>query len=363
MANIQDTDVIRHSISAFYAEHSKDLKRAQSLHEAAVIGLKAIAEDTWHDQETRTICDKQAEFHASRYHLIRSILDDNHENYLPLILPTTLSAEESINSTFKNEYLTIGLEESLMAEYLAKKEEDPDLVVPAQIKHLFTPITFPPYALTLDSNLPPRQYQITVDMDSTNYSHWLNAHPVDQPDQTCYRLRANRWGKAQFNNVAFYRATEFIMPCIDIKIETVAATGDKKLSAMKSRTIEYTGSNGPRATIERPEFVGKRIWASQKFTYAGRSFVWITPEGKGIMQLPTLYEVENDARNRFKEAEREVEGNELCWGDFKLGQGATATATATTTVTILGAIDQLFEELLLASQMTKLAILLFGHDI
>ncbi|KAF3307913.1 hypothetical protein TWF173_002107 [Orbilia oligospora] len=358
MACVQDIEVIRYSVSAFYSEHSKDLKTAQSLHEAAVIGLKAIAEDTWHDQETRTICDKQAEFHASRYHLIRSILDDNNSD-LPLVLPTTLSAEESINSTLKSERLAIGLEESLLSEYLAKKEDDPDLAVPAQIKNLLDSTALSPYTLTLDSSLLPKQYTIAVEMDSTNYSYWLNAHPINQPDQTCYRLRANRWGKIQFDNVAFYRATEFVMPCIDIKITPVSSTGDRKLSAMKNRTIEYTTSNNSKPTIETPEIMEKRTWCSQKFIYAGRSFVWITPEGKGAMQLPTLYEVENGVHVGLsvKESGYKVVGNELCWGYFKPGAGASAT------VTILGAVDQLFEELLLASQMTKMAIFFFGHDI
>ncbi|KAF3130420.1 hypothetical protein TWF703_008217 [Orbilia oligospora] len=332
MACIQDIEVIRYSVSAFYSEHSKDLKTAQSLHEAAVIGLKAIAEDTWHDQETRTICDKQAEFHASRYHLIRSILDDNNSD-LPLVLPTTLSAEESINSTLKSERLAIGLEESLLSEYLVKKEEDPDLAVPTQVQNLLNSTALSPYTLTLDSSLLPKQYTITVEMDSTNYSYWLNAHPINQPDQTCYRLRANRWGKIQFDNVAFYRATD--------------------------RTIEYMTSNNSKPTIEAPEITEKRTWGSQKFTYAGRSFVWITPEGKGAMQLPTLYEAENGVGLSVKEPGYKVVGNELCWGYFKPGAGASAAAT----VTILGAVDQLFEELLLASQMTKMAIFFFGHDI
>ncbi|KAK6344701.1 hypothetical protein TWF718_006661 [Orbilia javanica] len=358
MASIQDIEVIRCSVSAFYSEHSKTLTKAQSLHEAAVIGLKAIAEDSWHEQEIRTICDRQAEFHASRYHLIRSILDGSH-GALPFILPTTLSAEESINSTLKDRGPSISLEESLLAEYLAGKEEDPNLAVPARISHLLDPATLPPYIRSLDSNLPPKQYKVTIDMDSTNYTYWLNAHPLDQPDQTCYRLRANRWGKTQFDSVEFYRATEFIVPCIDIKISSVASTGDKNLSAMKSRPIKYTPSNSSRSIIENPDSLEKRTWGSQKFEYGGRSFMWITPEGKGDMQLPVLSEIGNgvdgivgSTRNAGSKS-----GNELCWGDFKPGKDAFAT------IGIVGGVDQLFEELLLAGQMTKMAIFLFGHDI
>ncbi|KAK6496897.1 hypothetical protein TWF481_001877 [Arthrobotrys musiformis] len=358
MASIQDVDVIRYSVCAFYAEHSGDLKKAQFLHEAAVINLKAIAEDTWHDQETRTICDKQAEFHASRYHLIRSVLDGDHET-LPFVLPTTLSAEESINSTLKNGRLTVGLEESLLGEYLAEKENNPSLVVPTQIKHLLDSTTPSPYTLALDPAPPPKEYKITVDVDSTNYSYWLNAHRLGQPDQTCYRLRANRWGKTQFESMSFYRATEFIMPCIDINISPVASTGDRKLSAMKSRSIEYNASSGSRPIIERPDPLERRTWGSQRFSYAGRSFAWITPEAKGDLQLPTLYEVENKVGSGNSNGEAKVIGNELSWasGVFKSGQDAFATAT------VLGGVDQLFEELLLASQMTKMAIFLFGHDI
>ncbi|RVD87037.1 uncharacterized protein DFL_005286 [Arthrobotrys flagrans] len=357
MASIQGIEVIRYSLSAFYSEHSKNLTKAQSLHESAVFGLKAIAEDTWHDQEARTICDKQAKFHASRYHLIRSILDENHEIDLPFVLPTTLSAEESMNCTLKNGDLAIGLEESLLAEYLVEKDENPDLAVPNQIKHLFDSTTLSPYALSLDSNLTSKQYKIAVDMDSTNYSYWPNAHPIDQPDQTCYRLRVNRWGKTQFENIAFYRATEFIIPCIDINITSVASTGDRKLSSMKSRSIEYTASNSSRAIVEHPNSLEKRTWGSQKFMYAGRSFVWITPEGKWDVQLPMLYEVENGMGDNTRKGGSKVVGNKLCWGGLKPGKDASAT------VTIVGGVDQLFEKLLFASQMTKMAIFLFGHDI
>ncbi|KAK6522924.1 hypothetical protein TWF281_002353 [Arthrobotrys megalospora] len=361
MASVQDIEVVRYSISAFYEEHSGNLKRAQSLHEAAVLGLKAIAEDTWHDQETRTMCDKQAEFHASRYHLIRSILDGSQEN-LPVILPTVLSAEESINATPSSGGLAIGLEESLLSEYLTEKSENPDLGIPSQIQHLVGPTTIPPYAPSLDSTLPPKQYKITVDIDSTNYSYWLNAHPIDQPDQTFYRLRASRWGKTQFENVAFYRATEFIAPCIDIKIAAVASTGDKELSAQKSRSIEYTTSNSPRPIVEAPAASGKRTWSLQKFGYGGRVFAWVTPEGKNSVRIPTLYEMESESEQsegNIEGGSEKVVGKKLCWGEVKSVAGMETHAT----VTVVGGTDQLFEEFLVASQMTKMAIFLFGHDI
>ncbi|KAK6340111.1 hypothetical protein TWF730_001882 [Orbilia blumenaviensis] len=359
MGSIQDVEVVRYSISAFYAERSKDLRKAQSLHEAAVIGLKAIAEDSWHDQETRTICDKQAEFHASRYHSIRSLLDggDETSHFVP---PTALSAEESINQKGKDGAIAIGLEESILAEYLEAKKENTELEAPAQIAHLFGSTIPSPYTLGLDPTFPPKQYKITIDIDSTNYSHWLNAHPADHPDRTCYRLRANRWGKAQFENVEFYRATEFVVPCIDIKIAAVASTGDKRLSALKSREIEYRSASSLRPIVEHPETSEIRAWGSQKFTYGGRAFAWITPEKKGDMQLPTLYEVGSEVEvpgQNSRKGRDSVVGNKLCWGDMKFGRDASVV------VTIAGSIDQLFEELLLGSQMTKVAIFLFGHDI
>ncbi|KAK6539197.1 hypothetical protein TWF694_009439 [Orbilia ellipsospora] len=353
MANVQDLDVIYNSGSAFIEEHFGNYDQALSLHEAAIAGLNDIAKTT-QDEETRSITRNQAQFHRRRLSLLRSVLQGENRN-LPVTLPTFQSAEDSI-LIGNNGKTAIGLEEPLLSRYLIDQFENPDLPPPSQIRHL-TQSAIPPYAPTLDPSLPTKKYSITVESDQANLSYLLKAHPADYPDQTFYYLRANRWGKEQFESVSFYRSAEFAKPCIEINIATVEPTGNKTFSSLKSRPIEFFTANSLRPVVEIPDNIGERPWGPQRFMYGGRQFAWVTPEGSNGLQLPVLYETDRvwlDPKNNMGKKEHTIIGKRLCWGSFKGGVDAT--------VEITGGVDQLFEELLLASQITKLAVFLFGHD-
>ncbi|EPS44420.1 hypothetical protein H072_1614 [Dactylellina haptotyla CBS 200.50] len=354
MANIQDSEIIHNSNSAFFEEHYGNFDEALSLHEAAISGLNSIIKNA-SGEETRSIAQNQANFHNSRLPLLRSILEQKNGS-LPVILPTFQSAEDSILSGCSGR-TAIGLEEPLLCQYLLERFENPDLSPPSQIKQLMQP-SIPPYAPTLDPSLPSKKYQIIVEADSLNSSYWLKAHPVGHPDQICYTLRASRWAKEQLDNVSFYRSTEFAKPCISVNIASVQATGNKAFASLKGRPIEYITANSIRPVVEMPDILEERPWGPQKFLYGGRNFAWVTPETLNGLQLPVLYETESvwSETKKNERKEHAVVGKRLCWGDFKSGIETAAT------VEIAGGVDQLFEELLLASQMTKLAIFLFGHD-
>ncbi|KAF3932689.1 hypothetical protein ABW19_dt0202960 [Dactylella cylindrospora] len=354
--DFEDLQVVQYSDSSFLEEHLGNFNKAYTLHEAAIASLRPIAEDH-KDKETRKIAKRQIEFHSSRLPILRSIIE-GHQELLPTVLPTSLSAEESLNTTHSG-YTAIGLEELLYTKYLIDSFEKPDIRPPSQIGYLLkNPV--PAYAPTLDPTLPPTKFNIGVDMDTTAFVYWFKAHPAIHPDQTFYVLRANRWAKTQFDDVTFHRSTEFATPCIDINIAPVQFTGNKYLSALKGRPMEYIPSNSLKPIQELPDRLEKRPWGPQRFTYAGRQFAWVTEDDK-MLQLPVLYETEKvwaDPSSKTGKKEHKVVGPKLCWGDYRAGFHLNTLAT----VEVAGGVDQIFTELLLASQMTKLAVFMFGHD-
>jgi hypothetical protein len=119
----------------------------------------------------------------------------------------------------------------------------------------------------------------------------------------------------------------------------------------------YTAS--PRVINETPDRSRKTEWTNRRFEYAGRRFVWVDNEKRANTAPQTLWEVAkvwDRPGSKTGKKEHETVGRRVCWGESVTGLKKMAV------IHMVGGLDQTFREYILASQLTKMAIVIFGHD-
>lgn len=95
-----------------------------------------------------------------------------------------------------------------------------------------------------------------------------------------------------------------------------------------------------------------------RFTYGGRRFVWVdSPSGQ--FGLPDLFEVKREwgkAGSKTGKREDERFGRKLAWGEAKIAMSKIGT------IHMVGGLDQIFREFILASVITRRLVYIHGHD-
>lgn len=107
--NAENVRLLQLCRGAFHAEHQRQFADAQRMHREAVAGLTKLVDDAgWRDRERKREARKQIKFHVSRAQVLQPILDGKKPG-LDVVLPTSLSREESLVTVGPNGQLPIGL--------------------------------------------------------------------------------------------------------------------------------------------------------------------------------------------------------------------------------------------------------------
>lgn len=178
--------------------------------------------------------------------------------------------------------------------------------------------------------------------------------------QTLYVLQAPKRSRYQIQQTTLHRSTEFLNPCARVLITPVRTTDALRPEYWKGRPLQVFGLTG-RPVTEQPDRLERVGWGPRRFSYGGRNFVWMTESGNGKDEYPpqTLYEVSKvwpKAGSRTGKKEHSVIGPKISWGEGKLGLSKCGK------ICIADGVDQLFREYILAVQLTRTAIVIYGHD-
>lgn len=173
--------------------------------------------------------------------------------------------------------------------------------------------------------------------------------------QTLYVLQAPKRRRYQLGIVTLHRSTNFTAPCVHVQIEPVRPERHSSIAILKGRSQKLYG-HSLRPVIEKQDRV-ERDWGNRRFHFAGREFVWETQ--KNPFTPDTLFEVERSwpkAGSKTGKREHKVVGRRLVWGELRTGMKKTGL------IHMVGGLDQVFVEYVLASQLARLAVISYGHD-
>jgi len=107
--NPEDQRLLELCRSAFHAEHRGQYAEAQNMHRDAVTGLVKLVDDTgFFDRERKRVARKQIKFHKARIEILQPVVGGQKPK-LDVVLPTSISAQESLVTIGANGRLPIGL--------------------------------------------------------------------------------------------------------------------------------------------------------------------------------------------------------------------------------------------------------------
>lgn len=223
------------------------------------------------------------------------------------------------------------------------------------MQHLFqNPVPF--YTPTLDASLPNETYHIYSSAETvflTGRIFYLKAKSATDEKQTLYVLQARKAPRCQIPLATLHRSTEFLTPCVQVQIQPVNF-GNSAYSCITGRAFTlHTLSK--RAIVELPDR-HEKPWANRRFSYAGRQFVW--EAGEAPLDGETLYEVESvwpKPGSKTGKKEHKRVGRALAWVESKVRLKKVGQ------IHMVGGLDQAFREYILASQLTRMAVVMFGH--
>jgi hypothetical protein len=207
-----------------------------------------------------------------------------------------------------------------------------------------------PYHTMLDPSQPPITYHLhrTREWSTSDARKYIYTAREGSDRFSLYMLESSHRGDNQVTAAEFYRVAEFPQPCISILLSGI----DKRDSnaAYKSRCIHL---RGPFSTPikEYPDRQQKIPWSPRRFTYGGRRFVWKPGDPHDDVMPETLYEFQKDwakPGSRTGKRNDDARPTKLVWGEKKR-KGKVESYT----IHFAGGMDQVFRELLLASQMAR----------
>ena len=218
---------------------------------------------------------------------------------------------------------------------------------------LATPAPF--FTPTLDENLPKSTYHIYRDGDWVPFQHtqfYFTVQSDTDDPQTLYTFKAIKPRKRQIRETTFHRVADFTSPCVRALVAPIQQDRGKPVNAITGRPIDFHTLSS-RVIREEPDRLDKPSWGPRRFTYAGRQFVWET-EKKNHIDPQTLHEVEKvwpKPGSKTGKKEHKLIGSPICWGKY-----ACSFKSKIAVIHMVGGLDQVFREYLLASQLTRLAI-------
>ncbi|CAI6273147.1 unnamed protein product [Periconia digitata] len=208
-----------------------------------------------------------------------------------------------------------------------------------------------PYYSMLDPAAPPITYHLhrTREWSTSACRKFIYTAREYSDKYSLYQLEASHRGDNQVTAADFFRVAEYPQPAISILFSGIDKQRDAK-AAYKSRCIHL---RGPFSTPikEYPDRQNKIPWSPRRFTYGGRRFVWKSGDSHDDVMPETLYEFQRDwAKPGSRSGKRMDDARpiKLVWGEKKR-KGKVESYT----IHFAGGIDQVFRELLLASQMAR----------
>jgi hypothetical protein len=125
----------------------------------------------------------------------------------------------------------------------------------------------------------------------------------------------------------------------------------------KSIGRPFTITTGAGTTVtSTPDRIEKKTWTPRRFIYGGRKFVWKEDKGRG--GADALYEVKRewaDPESKTGKVMDETFERPLVWLENKI------SAKSVCTIHMVGGLDLLFREFLLAELLTRRLISAHGH--
>ena len=226
------------------------------------------------------------------------------------------------------------------------------------MQHLFqSPVPF--YTPTLDPAFPDVTYNIYLKPDGSSQQKYLYYYNVklatDGDSQTLYVLKIPKRLRQQIPITTFHRSSELMNACIETTITPVVTGLTEHSAYKKGRPMEFSTSSS--YIEEQPDQLESNSWGPRRFTYGGRQFVWISEKDESHPQ--TLYEVEKTwpkPDSKKGEKDHKLVGRKLAWGESK-----TFPWNKWHVLHMAGGMDQLFREYILASQLTRLAVIIYSH--
>lgn len=224
-----------------------------------------------------------------------------------------------------------------------------------------------PYHSLLDPSQPNTTYHLHRTREWTGSSgqrKYIYTAREYSDKYAMYMLEASTRGANQVGGADFFRVAEYPQPCISILLSGIdkkRISGDSsKDAAYKSRCIHI---RGPFSTPikEYPDRQQKIPWSPRRFTYAGRRFVWKQGDPHDDTMPETLYEYRKDwakpGSRTGKRCDDAQPMTKLVWGE-KTKKGKLDSYT----IHFKGGMDQVFKEVLLASQMARQVCLFTAID-
>lgn len=216
-----------------------------------------------------------------------------------------------------------------------------------------------PYHSMLDPYQAPVTYHLhrtrewTGFSGSRNYVYTAREH---SDKYAMYMLEAMHRVDNQITAADFFRVAEYPKTCIHILlsgIEKQRLSTSLKDAAYKSRCIHLDAKEAFSQSVkEYPDRQQKIPWSPRRFTYGGRRFVWKSGDSKDDSMPETLYEFRNDwakpGSRTGKRCDDAQPMTKLVWGEKKRSGKVDSY-----TIHFAGGMDQVFREILLASQMAR----------
>jgi hypothetical protein len=208
-----------------------------------------------------------------------------------------------------------------------------------------------PYHTMLDPTQPRNTYHLhrTREWTSGGCRKYIYTAREYSDKYSLYMLEtSHRDGDNQITTADFFRAAEYPHPCISVLLSGIDKRDAK--AAYKSRCIKLSGPFS-QPIQEYPDRQQKIPWSPRRFTYGGRRFVWKPGDLRDDVMPETLYEYQRDwakSGSRSGKREDDAKSTKLVWGEKK-SKGKVESYT----IHFAGGVDQVFRELLLASQMAR----------
>jgi hypothetical protein len=184
---------------------------------------------------------------------------------------------------------------------------------------------------------------------------WIYFHIKDSTkSQTLYTLSSCKRSRMQIPACTLARAGEYHSTCAHIIVFPVRPRQYGWAGRMIGRPFSITTGTGTTVKVV-PDRFERVSWTPRRFSYGGRRFVWREMTGTSV---EALYEVKRewaDPNSKTGKKLDETFERPLMWGEGKIATHKICT------IHMVGGLDQLFREFLLADLVTQRLIGLFGH--
>jgi hypothetical protein len=208
----------------------------------------------------------------------------------------------------------------------------------------------------LSPSLPEVTYHVCCDyVRRWVGDSWIYIHIKDDKRATLYTFLAPKRPQDQITLITMFRATDYISTCATITVAPIIPLDSDTESAKIGRTLRiYTGTQ--KVVAEVPDLIGNG-WTPRRFTYGGLRFVWKERKGSSDF-VENLYEVLKEWPDPSSSQGKRLDHTHLrrlVWVEAK------PVGEEDCSIHMVGGLDQMFREFLLASQVSRLFTGFYGH--